>query len=172
MEGEGTPFRRVSLLPPSLPHPPRTSPISPPFWKRKFVSLFGNGGGMGGGFFVWGRDRGFTECGFALFLWAGRTERLRGAPFGLRPCRVRNLLEWKIVGNDPCVVPVRGKDTFPWVQIYPPHQSLTRQLPPKGKPFCKSLFVLQDKAISESFYTRPHPSPAATDEGGINLRLP
>ena len=28
LEGEGTPFRRVSLLPPNLPHPPRTSPKS------------------------------------------------------------------------------------------------------------------------------------------------
>ena len=47
MEGEGTPFRRVSLLPPNLPHPPRTSPISPPLRKRKFVSFFEGGGDMG-----------------------------------------------------------------------------------------------------------------------------
>ena len=35
--------------------------------------------------------------------------------------------------------------------------------PPKGKPFCKSLFVLHDKAISKSIYTRLHPSPAAAN---------
>ena len=37
----------------------------------------------------------------------------------------------------------------------PPHQSLTRQLPPEGKPFCESLFALHDKAISENEIVRP-----------------
>ena len=37
--------------------------------------------------------------------------------------------------NDPCVVPLRGKDTtYRERGFIPPHQSLTRQLPPKGKP--------------------------------------
>ena len=30
--------------------------------------------------------------------------------------------------------------------LSPPHQSLTRQLPPKGKPFCKPSFALHNKA--------------------------
>ena len=36
---------------------------------------------------------------------------MRGAPFGLRPCRVRPPLEMRVVGNDPCVVPHRLQDT-------------------------------------------------------------
>lgn len=36
---------------------------------------------------------------------------MRGVPFGLRPCRVRKPLRMSVVGNDPCVVPVRVKDT-------------------------------------------------------------
>ena len=54
LEGEETPFRRWSLLPPNLPHPPRTSPISPPLTKRKFVSFFVSGGDMGEVFVGWG----------------------------------------------------------------------------------------------------------------------
>ena len=67
MEGEGPPFRRrvqrgkaaigrfcfakSPLLPPNLPQPPRTSPMSPPFRKWKFVSLF-RMAGTWGKFFV------------------------------------------------------------------------------------------------------------------------
>ena len=54
MEGEGPPFRRGFLLPPNLPHPPRTSPISPPFTKRKFVSLLESGGDIGEVFLSFG----------------------------------------------------------------------------------------------------------------------
>ena len=116
-------------------------------------------------------------------------------------------LKCGIVGNDPCVVPIREMllaNLFLCERRFiPPHQSptapaspqgeaflqesfrATRQgdkqkhlhtphpspaatnrlqsSPPKGKPFCKSLFVLHDKAISESIYTRSHPSPAATN---------
>ena len=36
---------------------------------------------------------------------------MRGAPFGLRPCRVRTPLEMRVVGNDQCVVPHRLQDT-------------------------------------------------------------
>ena len=61
LKGEGPPFRRWSLLPPNLPHPPRTSPISPPLRKRKFVSFFEGGGdigevfvGLGGGNYLKG----------------------------------------------------------------------------------------------------------------------
>ena len=67
LEGEGPPFRRrvqrgkaaigrfcfakSPLLPPNLPQPPRTSPMSPPFRKWKFVSLF-RMAGTWGKFFV------------------------------------------------------------------------------------------------------------------------
>ena len=80
-------------------------------------------------------------------------------------------LKCGVVGNDPCVVPIREMllanlfpcDFYVSGDLSPLISRLRRQLPPKGKPFCKSLFVLHDKAISESIYTRPHPSPAATN---------
>ena len=37
---------------------------------------------------------------------------MRGAPFGLRPCKVRNLSRLDVVGNDPCVVPPDSNVTF------------------------------------------------------------
>ena len=49
-------------------------------------------------------------------------------------------------------------------RFIPPHQSLTRQLPPKGKPFCESLFALHDKMMSESNVACPHPSPAGESQ--------
>ena len=54
MEGESPLFRRGGSLPPNLPHSPRTSPMSPPLRKRKFVSFFVSGGDMGEVFGVWG----------------------------------------------------------------------------------------------------------------------
>ncbi len=39
-------------------------------------------------------------------IWGG----MRGAPCGLRPCKVRNPLEIRGVGNDLCVVPFRMKE--------------------------------------------------------------
>ena len=40
-----------------------------------------------------------------------------------------------------------GKDTYyRKCRFIPPHQSLSRQLPPKGKPFCKIPFALHNKA--------------------------
>ena len=35
-------------------------------------------------------------------------------------------------------------------RLIPPHQSLSRQLPPKGKPFCKSPFALHNRADRKS----------------------
>ena len=70
-------------------------------------------------------------------------------------------LKCGVVGNDPCVVPIREMllaNLFP-CDFYvsgdssPLISRLRRQLPPKGKPFCKSLFVLHDRAISKSIYT-------------------
>ena len=39
--------------------------------------------------------------------------------------------------------------------LSPPHQSLTRQLPPKGKPFCKISFALHDKATRANRKGKP-----------------
>ena len=76
-------------------------------------------------------------------------------------------LKCGVVGNAPCVVPIREMllaNLFLCERRFiPPHQSPTAPASPKGKPFCKSLFVLHDKAISKSIYTRPHSSPAATN---------
>ena len=78
LEGEGEdlggrepPLERRGSLPPNLPHSPRTSPMSPPFRKRRFVSLFVSGGVMGEVFCRFGRLGVFAECGFALGWWAG-----------------------------------------------------------------------------------------------------
>ena len=59
--GRRLPLSEGGLLPPNLPHPPRTSPIFPPLRKRKFVSFFEGGGdigevfvGLGGGNYLKG----------------------------------------------------------------------------------------------------------------------
>ena len=52
--GREPPLERGGSLPPNLPLSPRTSPMSPPFTKRRFVSLFEGGGDMGEVFCVWG----------------------------------------------------------------------------------------------------------------------
>ncbi len=135
MEAQGDPFRRRSQrgkaaidgfckqnpspYPPNLPDPPRTSPMSPPLTKRKFVSLLESGGDMGEVFCVWGGMNLLQSAAIALFLWAGCVGRV----YAFCKCR-----------------------------FIPPHQSLTRQLPPKGKPFYRvqtlqiQLFRQQDTA--------------------------
>ena len=72
MEGESPLFRRGGSLPPNLPLSPRTSPISPPFRKRRFDSLFVVAG-IWGKFFVFGEVRIFCRvrlshsfCGWNL----------------------------------------------------------------------------------------------------------
>ena len=54
-------------------------------------------------------------------------------------CRVR--LRTRLVSGMRRVV-----YAFRKCRLIPPHQSLTRQLPPKGKPFCKPSFALHNKA--------------------------
>ena len=84
-----------------------------------------------------------TKCG-------GRARFLCGVRSDITPYTSAGL---SIVGNDPCVVPFQLKVTCRSVLCYgrrrwiPPHQSLSRQLPPKGKPFCESLFALHDKMM-------------------------
>ncbi len=53
LEGESPLFRRGGSLPPNLPLSPRTSPMSPPFPKRRFVSFLESGGDMGKVFVFW-----------------------------------------------------------------------------------------------------------------------
>ena len=106
MEGEGTPFRRVSLLPPNLPHPPRTSPMSPPFRKRRFVSLFESGGDMGEVFGGWGGGDFLQSAAVARFLWVG----------SVRFCK-------RCVGADLSPLISRLRDSFP------PRGSLFARLP-------------------------------------------
>ena len=84
-----------------------------------------------------------TKCG-------GRARFVCGARSDITPYTSAGL---SIVGNDPCVVPFQLKVTCRSVLCYgrrrliPPHQSLSRQLPPEGKPFCESLFALHDKMM-------------------------
>ena len=56
MEGESPLLKDGGSLPPNLPLSPRTSPISPPFRKRRFDSLFVVAG-IWGKFFVFGEVR-------------------------------------------------------------------------------------------------------------------
>ena len=89
---------------------------------------------------------------------------LRGVPCGLRPCRVQNPFRMRDCRERPCVVPRRVKSTcgliHMWAEICPPHQSLNAtnclqfSSPQKGKPFCKSPFVLRNKTMSGDQYAR------------------
>ena len=56
------------------------------------------------------------------------------APVGVRKPSNITQQRCSVVGNDPCVVPFRGKDTFLWgVQIYPPSSVAERDsFPPRG----------------------------------------
>ena len=57
MEGEGSPFRRGFLLPPNLPHPPRTSPRSTRLCSAIIWFALYGAGALGGSFFgLGGRD--------------------------------------------------------------------------------------------------------------------
>ena len=71
MEGESPLVKEGGSLPPNLPLSPRTSPMSPPFLKWKFVSLFENGGDMGEVFCVWGGNVFFAECGCRTLFVGG-----------------------------------------------------------------------------------------------------
>ena len=58
------------------------------------------------------------------------------APVGVRKPSNITQQRCSVVGNDPCVVAFRGKDTFLWgVQIYPPHQLLNATASPRGEAF-------------------------------------
>ena len=46
-------------------------------------------------------------------------------------------------------------------RFIPPHQSLTRQLPPRGEAFLQESFRTTQQSDDRSKYTHPHPSPTA-----------
>ena len=89
---------------------------------------------------------------------------LRGAPCGLRPCRVQNPFRMRDCRERPCVVPRRVKSTcgliHMWAEIYPPSSVAERDkllavfFLPKGEAFFKSPFVLRNKTMSGDKYAR------------------
>ena len=100
MEGEGTPFRRVSLLPPILPHPPRTSPNSTrPCRVKIWFALFG-AGALGGS---------FCRLGGADLLQSAASRSFCGwdavRRYALHECR--DSACWR-----PCGVRLRGGSSF------------------------------------------------------------
>ena len=57
-------------------------------------------------------------------------------PADCAPAKSVTRQKLEIVGNDPCVVPLRGKDTFLWgVQIYPPSSVAYATASPRGEAF-------------------------------------
>ncbi len=154
MEAQGDPFRRglptlqTSLTLPELPPCPR-------HLRSENLFRFSRVAGTWGKFLVWTGGAFFQSAAIAPD-WRGARNDMRGIA-----------LKCGVGGIDPCVVPIRemllANLFLRERRFIPPHQSPTAPASPKGKPFCKSLFVLHDKAISESIYTRPHPSPAATN---------
>ena len=74
-------------------------------------------------------------------LVSGGRDDTRGASCGLRPCRVRNLSECNIVGNDPCAVPyniVPGTRVRRYIRALPAHKTsaidarCNKFIPPKS----------------------------------------
>ena len=49
------------------------------------------------------------------------------------------------------------------MKFIPPHQSLTRQLPPQGEAFWQESFRTTREGDEREHIARPHPSPAATN---------
>ena len=84
---------------------------------------------------------------------------MRGVPYGLRPCKVRNLSNSTvqkrgIVGNDPCVVPCRSNVTYRLTkerltQVRQPHSAPNFHLPnqPKTSPVTPPLIKNETKFL-------------------------
>ena len=85
---------------------------------------------------------------------------MRGAPFGLRPCRIRKPLEIKRCRERPmCRSALIERDLLTYSyrkrRFIPPHQSLTRQLPPKGKPSVGSANCIKSASnFNNSYFQR------------------
>ena len=86
LEGEGTPFRRGFLLPPNLPHLPRTSPQDPPSYERKFGSLLESGGVLRGSFLSVGEVWAFYRVRLSHTIggWLFLRGDARNAPWSFR----------------------------------------------------------------------------------------
>ena len=151
MEGESPLLKEGGSLPPNLPLSPRTSPMSPPFLKWKFVSLFENGGDMGEVFCVWGG---------AEFLW-GEASR----PF----CEwellgdLRKHQNGHIVGNDPCVVPFLFQMIIHAKQVNS-YKVLSDRFPPANRVRSRTL---QQIPTSQSDKKLPPRAPAKSKANQI-----
>ena len=150
--GREPPLERGGSLPPNLPHSPRTSPKSTRrYMAKSCFALYGTGA-LGGSFL-------FRAGGVFLMVrlsrpvgeWGARND-MRGAPFGLRPCKARYLLEMICCRERPMCRSGSVEGYIPkGCRFIPPHQSLTRQLPPQGEAFCKISFVLHNKVNRQKY---------------------
>ncbi len=77
-------------------------------------------------------------------------------------CREVFWVDWEVRGGIACGFALVWWMGCVWrvyafckCRLIPPHQSLTRQLPPKGKPFCKISFALHDKATRANRKGKP-----------------
>ena len=123
MEGRGTPLERGVPLPPNLPLPPRTSPKSTRPYMAKSCFALHDAGALGGSFFGLGGGNLEQSAAIAHGLRMGcGEERAGGAhPADCAPAGCVTCQKCYVVGNDPCVVPVWGKDTC-CLQRNPTHE--------------------------------------------------
>ena len=139
MEGESPLFQEGALslqtsLPPNLPLSPRTSPKSTRrYMAKRCFALYGTGA-LGGSFLFWAGGDFFESAAVALVLW------VRGTICGLFPadCASAECVTYQtapikkrgVVGNDLCVVPLRGMLLVNGYTI--PYTSA--EIPPAGAP--------------------------------------
>ncbi len=102
---------------------------------KNLFLLFTVAGSCGEVFFVLGGRNLEQSAAIAHGLRVGcGEERAGGAlPADCAPAGCVTCQKCYVVGNDPCVVPVRLKDTFLWLQIYPPSSvAYGASFPPRG----------------------------------------
>ena len=134
--GREPPLERRGSLPPNLPHSPRTSPKSTRLYMAKSCFALYGTGALGGSFLFRAGGDFFESAAVALVLWVGCTERYAGAPpsdCALWECVTYQTAPIKkrgIVGNDLCVVPLRGMLLVNGYTI--PYTSA--EIPPAGAP--------------------------------------
>ena len=145
MEGEGPPFRRVFLLPPNLPHLPRTSPKSTRLCMVKICFALFGAGALGGSFCRSGRYRFFTGCGYAL-AWQARSVIMpytsaeippAGAPSGFDSAAIVTLalaIIWRCrsAQNDTWVVCCVSCNILIHQSNIHPNRNDTRVVPPRS----------------------------------------
>ena len=133
LEGESPLLKDGALsLQTSLTH--RELPPYPRLLRSDHLFRFLRVAGIWGKFFGFGREVFFSECGYRARLVRGARNDMRGIA-----------LKCGVVGNDPCVVPIREMllanlfpcDFYVSGNLSPLISRLRRQLPPKGKPFAR-----------------------------------